>query len=1143
MKFLIAAVSLMIVFAPQTVHAETVSATETVGDVTYTYEYDSVSAASGASIISVAIADSVTVPFELVIPAQLGGRDVVTMQGLDHPMISKVSFAGEVPEIRGNLYSTWSKTVSEALGLMSKAFETSPVTVPDTAGVLAAIPGFITNNYNHDSNGDGVNDTYYAGENLVRVDTAYSGPLTVKDGTVSILAGAMEGCADLGAVTLPDSVEWIGVRAFANSGVTSVNIPKGLMVQGADQIQWLTFYGCEKLTAVTFPEGTDTLGNIGYMAFYGCKSLNGFDFTRVGNLISLSFAKAFAPGAVIDVSKTQIGGAAAVFNGSGVGKVIFGAGNTYIPFEFLRNSTSLQEIVWSEENQTVSSWAFSDCTGLTYDVLENCNIIYMDHRSFANTGMTEVTIPESVTGLAGGVFAGNEQLETVNWKASGLQNFGMFFSLMNDCTGRQYHTNGWDGAPAISDMTEYTLPVTLNLYCDVASTYYFSCQPYLETVNFMYEADSVAHQMFMFCPSLETVTFAYPEAVTDIEVNAFMGCFSLKSFPFDQLTGLRTIGSNAFMLNGNVGGIITAEKYQALSDEEKGYGLTEIDLSGCTALSAIGNAAFFNQYNVTRVHVPASVQSITNAAFHGTVSMKEAIMDNDVRDDVFAVNFITTYNGYNSNLETVTLNGEITAAAGVTMFNKMTALKNVNLTEATAIPERAFLDCTALENVYAPKVTSVGRLAFRNTGLKKAAVSAGVTYGDYVFQNCAALETVVVEEGVEELSDFMFEGTTALENVSLPSTMKKVNWGAFKNSKGCTVEIPASVTVIEDDAFAGAAFELIFRGAPVVELMKEGFPEDSANIAPIDKRSVIYYLNSTGKTAAEVYAASVATEDAPAIERAEADGIALVISGAPDKVFAGSDPDLGSFKVMYAGTELKPDQYQIDYDAADKTLGKRTVTVTLTDLSIVGDGLKDSEVSAVKLSGEEVSGNVYTIGGTKERSAGFEVDVYTHKMTHVAAKAPSCEEDGNKEYYICETCGKVFRDEAGEIETAKAAEILPKKGHDYSGRPEFVWTADNSSADGGYSCKAIFTCSANGCISTMEKECRVTAARTDGKTKITVVYTAEADGYTDSRTVEINGLRIDSPVTGDSADVALWMVLMCVSASVILYLNKKRKYS
>lgn len=1160
MKLLAVAVLLLAVSLPFTVQAEgapfdTWTAVDSNG-VTYTYKSDE--SPDGVIILVIDFPDTVDQdhPIDLVIPAELDGHPVTGLNlnlgsGLslgvfEAQSVRTLSFAGEVPVIHGNLYTSWEWLTGGTLGIESQSFA-GTFSLPDTEKVLAELPGFITDNYNHDSNGDGTDDTYYVGTNLVRVDPAYSGALTVKDGTVSILAGAMEGCASLGAVTLPDSVEFIGVRAFANSGVTSVNIPKGLMTQGADYISYLGFYGCEKLASVTFPEGTDTLANIGYMAFVGCKSLTGFDFTRVETIQSLTFVKAFAPGAEIDLSNTVIGGSAAAFSHSGVEKVIFGGSkNSTIPFEMFRKCTSLTEIVWSIQGQVAQGWSFSDCTGLTADILADSNLTFLDHRSFANTGMTEVTIPASVTLISGGALAGNEQLTTLNWKSNYTNSFPLF-ALLNDCPKGTYIATPWSEPQAKSNWTEYTCPTTLNLYNSgpQSNSGFFAMQPYLETVNFCFEADAVKNSMFQFCPSLKTVNFNYPEKVKNIGDGAFMGCNVLKNFPFDRLTELTGIDNNAFLLLGN--GLVTADVYGTLTDVQKGYGLTEVDLSKCTKLTTMGNAAFFNQYSVTKAHIPASVTSFVNAVFSGTVSMKEVVIDGDVFAHMFATNFITGRSGYNENLETVTLNGQILPSTGRVMFCRMTALKTVNITEETDIPDMAFLGCTALENVYAPKVTSVGNLAFMNTGLKEVVISKDVAYGNYVFMNCTALEKVIVEEGVTELGDFMFEGTTALERVSLPSTLKTVNWGAFKNSKGCTINVPASVETVEDDAFVGNAFELIFRGAPVVELTYPGFDENTVNIAPIDKASTIYYVDNISKTAAEVYVASVDAADAPEIKAVSDLTEGLTISGTPERVVAGEVLDLTGVKVTYNGTELQPAQYALDYDATDETLGVRTVKVTPTDDTLAGGALF-SNISAKAFDGENVSGKVGVIKAATEMTTSFEVDVVdhwphvftnkvsdqmvsgatctaqavykvqcdfpgctevsdeltvasgefaAHQMTETQAKGNSCTEPGHNAYYTCDICGDVFKDEEGTEKTSVEGETIPEKGHDFDVQPEFMWAED-------YSCKAVFNC-AHGCETAEEKTCTVISKSTEGadcKTRGTVTYTAVCGAYSDIKTAE-----------------------------------------
>lgn len=65
---------------------------------------------------------------------------------------------------------------------------------------------------------------------------------------------------------------------------------------------------------------------------------------------------------------------------------------------------------------------------------------------------------------------------------------------------------------------------------------------------------------------------------------------------------------------------------------------------------------------------------------------------------------------------------------------------------------------------------------------------------------------------------------------------------------------------------------------------------------------------------------------------------------------------------------------------------------------------------------------------------------HTHAGTLVEEKAPSCTEDGNAMYYVCE-CGKYFKDEACTIEILDfSSTILKALGHDTSAE----WTTDEA---------------------------------------------------------------------------------------------------
>ena len=56
---------------------------------------------------------------------------------------------------------------------------------------------------------------------------------------------------------------------------------------------------------------------------------------------------------------------------------------------------------------------------------------------------------------------------------------------------------------------------------------------------------------------------------------------------------------------------------------------------------------------------------------------------------------------------------------------------------------------------------------------------------------------------------------------------------------------------------------------------------------------------------------------------------------------------------------------------------------------------------------------------------------HTHSMTKVEAVAATCEQPGSIEYYQCEGCGRIFRDEAGTQELSAEDLVVPATGHDW----------------------------------------------------------------------------------------------------------------
>ncbi len=70
-----------------------------------------------------------------------------------------------------------------------------------------------------------------------------------------------------------------------------------------------------------------------------------------------------------------------------------------------------------------------------------------------------------------------------------------------------------------------------------------------------------------------------------------------------------------------------------------------------------------------------------------------------------------------------------------------------------------------------------------------------------------------------------------------------------------------------------------------------------------------------------------------------------------------------------------------------------------------------------------------------------------HTLQKTDAKAATCTEDGNAEYYTCQTCGKFFSDAAGDKEITKADWFKEKLGHKYTDESlRVTWGGDGKSA-------------------------------------------------------------------------------------------------
>jgi len=344
--------------------------------------------------------------------------------------------------------------------------------------LLLAVPAVVQAQYAYSTNADGSIYTYSTNTDGSANIAAYSGPpwvvtiptningLTVTD----IGTDAFYDATNLASVTIPGGVTSMGDGVFLECAyLTNATISNGVTTIGN-----YAFYGCASLASVTIPE---SVTSIGMDAFYDCASLASVYFVGYGPYIDSS-----------------------VFYGDPVTfYYLFGTGDGYDYITNAGNTNTITIIGYTGPGGAVT-------------IPTNINNLLVTgigdgmDSVFANTGVTSVTIPGSITSIGEGAF-GNCSSLTNATISYGVTSIGV-------------------AAFIGSGLVSVTIPGSVTSIGDYAFESCFS----LASVTIADGVTNIGKEAFVNCVSLASITI--PASVTSIEDGAFQTCFSLASLYF-----------------------------------------------------------------------------------------------------------------------------------------------------------------------------------------------------------------------------------------------------------------------------------------------------------------------------------------------------------------------------------------------------------------------------------------------------------------------------------------------------------------------------------------------------------------------------------------------------------------------------------
>lgn len=295
-------------------------------------------------------------------------------------------------------------------------------------------------------------------------------------------------------------------------------------------------------------------------------------------------------------------------------------------------------------------------------------------------------------------------------------------------------------------------------------------------------------------------------------------------------------------------------------------------LGGAT-VTRIGDRAFLNKSEITKMTLPGSIEIIGDSAFESCTALRDinipygvttigarafslcALTKVELPDTVVSLG--SEYVFYQCmNLETLRLSSNLTSIP-LCAFDSCTSLKSIEIpSKVTTISFGAFCNCNAATSLVLPEgLTTIGDEAFQKcnsltslsipsgtssidegafvgcSNLKSIEVGMGntcvkVSDGCLVSLNGTTLyaapsgnETVVIPEGIATIPAYMFSEAQSMRHIILPSTLTVIGEWAFESCSSLEdIEFPASLVSISGE---GNAFvycdnikRVVFNSAP-----------------------------------------------------------------------------------------------------------------------------------------------------------------------------------------------------------------------------------------------------------------------------------------------------------------------------------------
>ena len=474
----------------------------------------------------------------------------------------------------------------------------------------------------------------------------------------------------------------------------------------------------------------------------------------------------------------------------GQGVLVFDDAVTKIGGEAFAYCESLTSVTIPDSVTMIGEWAFDGCSSLIEFKGKfasedgRCLIIDGTLNYFAPAGLTEYTIPDSVTMIGGSAF--------------------------ENCTSLTSVTIG-DSVTKIGERAFYECSRLTGVYCKAITP------PAGD--SYMFANNALGRKIYVPMESVKAYKSAsgWSEYAYDIVGYDFENGVVVTPKPANNEIWY-TNGSTTEATTPNSTTAFGAKIVSNTYDAAKECWVIKFD----SEVTSIGEYAFAYCSSLTSVTIPDSVTTIGYGAFEGCSSLTSVTIGNSVttiEDDAFVFCYSLT-SVYISDIAAwcnISFGRDSNPLYHACLYLNYELVTDLVIPDSvTTIGEEAFYNCSSLTSVTIPdSVTSIGEKAFYNcSSLTSVTIPDSVTtIGDYAFRDCSSLTSVTIPNSVTMIGEYAFYGCGSLTSVTIPNRVTTIGDDAFAYCSSLTsVTIPDSVTTIGYGAFVGCSSLQEFNG-------------------------------------------------------------------------------------------------------------------------------------------------------------------------------------------------------------------------------------------------------------------------------------------------------------------------------------------